>query len=164
MRDGVTKQSGRSPAAQIRALAGRVTRAATRDLERRLSAAGTGIGALAFWVMRLVARGVVTIADLSRTMDLSPATLVPVVDTLEQRGLLRRGRDPLDRRRNPLALTERGADLLARVPNLDEADALASALRTMGPGKTRHLLRLLRELEARIAAPERRLRRTVREP
>lgn len=47
-------------------------------------------------------------------LQLDPSSVVEVVDELEDRGLLRRERDPADRRRNLLIMTELGVDVLHR--------------------------------------------------
>ncbi|MCL4370210.1 MAG: MarR family transcriptional regulator [Chloroflexi bacterium] len=138
-------------ALQIRALTGLVTKLSRADLERRLEARGLAVGALPFGVMQLLSRQAQTISELSRTMRLTPATLVPVVDTLERKGLVKRGRDPHDRRRTPLSLTEQGAGALAGVPLVDEDDTLVRSLESMGEEKGRRLLALLRELANQMA-------------
>lgn len=47
-------------------------------------------------------------------IELDPSSLVEVIDEMEARGLVRRERDPSDRRRNVLIMTERGRDILQR--------------------------------------------------
>lgn len=133
-------------AAEIRILAAILTKTATRELEQRLHAAGVEVGGLQYGVLRVLQRGEQTISELSRRMRLDPSTLVPVVDALERKGLARRGQDPRDRRRMPIALTASGADLLARVPFLAAADSLVASLRQLGPAGQAQLLSLLREL------------------
>jgi DNA-binding MarR family transcriptional regulator len=86
------------------------------------------------------------ISDLSRHFMLDPSTLVPAVDALERKGLAKRGRDPRDRRRIPIALTERGADLLACVPLVDGDDPLFQSLSLMEDEQRQQLLMLMREL------------------
>jgi DNA-binding MarR family transcriptional regulator len=103
--------------------------------------------------MRLLSHHQHTSSELSRKMNLDPATLVPVIDALERHGYVQRGKDPSDRRRSPLLLTEAGADLLARVPVFSRSDVLACALVSLGAEPTRELLRLLREL-IRYMAPD----------
>lgn len=53
--------------------------------------------------------------DIARLMNVSPSLVVKVVDTLESRSLLSRSRDPKNRRRHKLELTEQGYELLAQV-------------------------------------------------
>ena len=61
-------------------------------------------------VLRVV--GPVTQGQLAALLDVSPATVVQMVDHLEQRGLLSRQRDSADRRVYRLHLTERGEEVL----------------------------------------------------
>ena len=133
-------------ALQIRALAGFINKLSRSDLEGRLEAHGLAVGALPFSVMQLLARRYQTISELSRAMRLSPATLVPAVDALERKGLVKRGQDLHDRRRTPISLTELGKDMLLMVPMVDEKDALVGSLEGMGQEKGEQLLALLGEL------------------
>ena len=71
---------------------------------------------------------------------------MPVVNTLERKGFVLRGRDPRDRRRIPLSLTDSGRHILARVPVIAQEDALVSSLSQMGLEKQAQLTELLREL------------------
>src|SRR5512135_3252660 len=109
---------------ELRILAGVIAKMAGRDLERHLEVCSAGMSALQYGVLRLLGHHQCTIAELSRTMLLAPATLVPVVDALESKGLLKRERDPQDRRRTPLLLTPLGVEMLSRVPHVSADDAL----------------------------------------
>ena len=133
-------------ALEIRILAKTLVSIATRSLEQHLQEYGAPISALQHGVMRLLSHYQHTSSELSRKMNLDPATLVPVIDALERHGYVQRGKDPNDRRRSPLLLTEAGIDLLARVPVFNRSDVLVSALESLGEEPTRELLRLLREL------------------
>lgn len=137
-------------AMEVRILTGMITKMAKHDMERRLEAHGIAVGALPFGIMQLLNRRPQTITELSRTMKLAPATLVPAVDALERRGLARRGSDPSDRRRNPLSLTELGVKALASVPLVGSEDALLCSLSAMSRQKRINLQSLLRELVTRM--------------
>jgi DNA-binding MarR family transcriptional regulator len=68
--------------------------------------------------------------ELARRLGMLPSRLVAFVDDLEQRGLVQRVRDEVDRRRNSLRLTDAGRAALAtigRVAREHEA-ALTAAL------------------------------------
>lgn len=127
-------------------LARLLVKSAKRDLERRLELCGVAVGALAYRVMRLLDRETSTLAELSRTLGIGATALVPVIDALEAKGFVNRGRDPNDRRRTPLSLTPAGREVLAQVPAVDEDDSLVRGLGALGVERSRQLLNLLREL------------------
>src|SRR5664279_2731733 len=112
-------------AVEMRILCSMVAKLAKRDLEVRLEAEN---------------------AEISGKMMLTPATLVPVVDTLEEQGLVERRQDPDDRRRTPLFVTPAGRSLLERVPLVDDTDSLVVSLENLGEEATHDLLHLLRQL------------------
>jgi DNA-binding MarR family transcriptional regulator len=139
-------------ALEIRILTKTLASIASRSLEQHLQAHGATVSSLQHGVMRLLCHHQYTSSELSRKMHIDPATLVPVVDALERHGYVQRGKDPNDRRRSPLVLTEDGAELLARVPMFDRSDALVRALASLGDDSARELLRLLRELIGHMTA------------
>lgn len=139
---------------EIRILAALVTKMARRDLQGRLDSWGTGVSELQYSIMRLLSYQELTISELSCKFMLDPSTLVPAVDALERKKLARRGRDPVDRRRNPLSLTEHGAEFVARVPVVDGQDTLVKSLNVIGEEHCHQLLMLLRELVRRMAGGE----------
>jgi len=69
-------------------------------------------------------------SQLADAMDIERPNLVAIVDSLEQRGLVRRDRVPGDRRANALAATDRGQRLcLCAVADVRQhEDALFAAL------------------------------------
>lgn len=73
--------------------------------------------------------GEVTTNGLSRHVDLSPGTVVSILDKLEERGFVERYRSPTDRRIVHSRLTSTGAEILARAPGLlpgETVDAIAA--------------------------------------
>lgn len=86
-----------------------------------------------------------TPSELSRRFHIDPSTLVPTINTLEEKQLITRGRDPNDRRRMPLTLTERGIEVVKNMPGIDENDPLLIAMRGIGEEKTHLLLKLMCE-------------------
>jgi DNA-binding MarR family transcriptional regulator len=89
--------------------------------------------------------GPATQGELARLLEVSPATVVQIVDHLEQRGLVARRRDPVDRRAYRLHLIGEAATVL------DQVGVIASGVladRFGGPGSRDHkdLVRLLAQL------------------
>ncbi|MCL5108938.1 MAG: MarR family transcriptional regulator [Chloroflexi bacterium] len=148
------KEDPQAAALEIRLLATVLAKAARRDLERRLADQANCVGALPYAVLWLLSGRERTLSELSRLLLVTPATLVPVVDALARNGLALRRQDPFDRRRAPLALTERGRELLGRVPLLEGSDSLVRAAAALGPARLAQLLRLLRELVGNLTAGE----------
>ncbi len=131
---------------EIRILAAMIARLAGRSLEERFSAQHLQISGLQYGIMRTLNTQSYTLSELSRKFVLDPSTLVPVIASLERKGLLERQRDPHDRRRMPLYLTEQGASLLNNTSFAHEDDLLFRCLDEMGRDKAETLLDLLREL------------------
>ena len=131
---------------EIQALVSIAAKMIRSTVDDRLDAHNTGITALQYGILRIIQHGPKTITEISKRQMLDPSTLVPAVDTLERNGYAKRTNDPKDRRRTPLEITEHGQDLLARVPMLDEEDALVKALEQMSEDHQEQLLALMREL------------------
>lgn len=131
---------------EIRLLAAVITKIAGRDLEQRLEKHQMGLSGLQHGLLRMLSYKDYTISELSRKFILHPSTLVPAVDNLERKGLVKRGQDPKDRRRTPLLLTERGSELVQQVPEIDSQDALIKSLNALGPETSQELRRLLYQL------------------
>jgi DNA-binding MarR family transcriptional regulator len=136
-----------TPAALLSSTAFLVTRAHQTSHRRFASALRPlGIEPRHFGTMRALAvTGPVSQHDLAGLLDVSPATVVHIVDELEHRGLLTRGPDPADRRVHRISLTE------AATPVLREAStrSWASLEPCLGGPESHHthdlvaLLRLL---------------------
>jgi len=91
----------------------------------------------------LAAAGPITQGDLGQLLDVSPATVVQMVDHLEKAGLVTRERDPLDRRAYLLRLQPTAARVVEQVAPLGAA---IMSERLGGPGSKdlRDLVGLLR--------------------
>ena len=137
---------------EVRILAATLARLSVRSIEDRLSAHGTNsdISGLQYGLLRTLSKQSNTLSELSRQFLLDPSTLVPVVDTLENKGLIERGKDPNDRRRIPLSLTPAGTALIESLPFVHEDDLLYQCLADMGKRKSRALLLLLRSVITRM--------------
>jgi len=139
---------------QIRLLCSAVTKIARADLESRLASHDFGISAIEHGALRHLSHGVTSMAEISRLMGVAPSTLVYVVDGLTKKKLVKRSKDPADRRREPLVLTKRGADLFARIPKMEPSSPLVRSLESMKEPRRRKLLELLDEFAKGIAGPE----------
>ncbi|HEY3341755.1 MAG TPA: MarR family transcriptional regulator [Anaerolineae bacterium] len=131
---------------EIWSFTGISTKLMAQDLERRLAEYCPGMSTLQYGVMRMLEHRPFTLRELSDKMSLAPSTLVPVVDRLESEGLLVRGKDPEDRRRAPLELTDHAQQILIGIPDVYVQDHLVDALHTMGAEKSHELSQLLQEL------------------
>ena len=95
-------------------------------------------------------------ADLESLLkQLAPATLVYVVDSLTKKRLVKRGKDPKDRRREQLLLEKKGVELFAKFPKLDAGNTLVRCLESMPASRRRELLALLHELVKELTGSER---------
>jgi len=93
----------------------RIVRA--HDLQSRALVRASGVTAGQLAIMKGIAElGEVTSAALSVYADISAATVVTVLDNLEERGLIVRYRSGLDRRIVHTKLTERGLAVLSAAP------------------------------------------------
>jgi len=131
---------------EIRIFTNMIAKHVSRAFEQRLSTRYPGVSALQFGIVRLVGGSESTISELSAKMMLAPATLVPAVDKLEKEGFLVRGRDPSDRRRNPLHLTMKGTQLLDDIAFVSPDDPLYKAVDTIGKEQAEELSELLKQL------------------
>ncbi len=135
-----------STALEIRILTAIVAKRAMHAVKQRLNAVDASISGLQYGIMHAIHHKEQTISELSHKLMLDPSTLVPAVDALERKGLAKRGRDPQDRRRVPLSLTQRGAEFVNSIPIADENDLLVQSLSAMGDEKARQLLALLHDM------------------
>ncbi|MFN7101202.1 MAG: MarR family winged helix-turn-helix transcriptional regulator [Pseudorhizobium sp.] len=93
----------------------RIVRA--HDLQSRALAKRSGLTAAQLVLMKGIAElGEVTSGALSVYADISAATVVTILDNLEERGLIQRYRSGSDRRIVHTRLTETGAALMAQAP------------------------------------------------
>lgn len=128
---------------------------ASRDIEARLAKLRPGLSGPQFIVLTLLACHPLTLKGLADHMMLTPSSLVPIIDRLENEGLVVRGNDPDDRRRRPLTLTTDARRLLAGAPEIDPNDRDCRALQAMGATKGRQLSRLLQEFISQMAGDDR---------
>jgi DNA-binding MarR family transcriptional regulator len=117
-----------------------------RDWDEYLRAHAVPISGLQYGVLRVLRHGTQSLSDLSKRMLLNPATLVPVVDALVKQAYVRRERDPHDRRRVQLSLTESGAALVQQLTCQPYQDSYHRAWQTLTPAQQAQLLDLLQQI------------------
>jgi len=83
--------------------------------------------------------GEVTTNGLSRHVDLSPGTVVSVLEKLEERGFIERYRNAQDRRVVHTRMTASGAAILAQAPSL-LPDEVVRAIKALDDGDRRSLV------------------------
>jgi DNA-binding MarR family transcriptional regulator len=77
-----------------------------------------GITGPQLWVLKTVFKdGGLPLGELSQKMYLHPSTITGVVNRLEKKGYVSRGRDQADRRVVMVQLTPKGKRLVKRAPN-----------------------------------------------
>lgn len=97
--------------------------------------------------------GEVTTNGLSRHVDLSPGTVVSILDKLEERGFVERYRNAIDRRVVHTRLTASGEEILAHAPSL-LPDAVTSAVEAMAPDDRRALVGAFRSVAGMLRTVE----------
>lgn len=70
-----------------------------------------GLSATQFMTLNVVPQQGMTLSDLAHKLNLSPATLNATVNSLEERGLVRRTRNPLDARKINISATKEGEEI-----------------------------------------------------
>lgn len=87
------------------------------DLHSRQLSKSSGLTAPQLLVMTTINQHPeYTISEIGREISLSQATVTTIVDRLEKRGLLRRVRSEIDRRRVHPQLTDSGSEILRSAP------------------------------------------------
>jgi DNA-binding MarR family transcriptional regulator len=97
--------------------------------------------------------GPVTIGEMGKHLDRAQSVVSEIVDHLERDGLLERIRDPHDRRRTLVWLTDAGLALLEREREVLSRELLTRAMGRMEADDRAALLRGMRALLAAQAAP-----------
>jgi DNA-binding MarR family transcriptional regulator len=129
---------------ELRVLLSLLWKALSQHIDSWLAENNHDISRLQLGVLRFLSHeGAHTLSELSRKFGVDPSTLVPTVDGLERRELVRRERDPNDRRRFPISLTETGAAFVADLPHITAGDPILLAAETLGPADTEQLLQLI---------------------
>ncbi|GAA4550765.1 MarR family winged helix-turn-helix transcriptional regulator [Amycolatopsis samaneae] len=108
-----------------------------------------GMSFIRIKALRRVARGPLTMTELTEQLSTDKPYTTLVVDDLEERGLVERSVSPTDRRRKIVTITAAGLDVFAtaeRILNEPPAELLA-----LEPGELAELDRILGKLAAGAA-------------
>lgn len=112
-------------------------------------------------LQHLTLSGPLTVGELGKHLDRAQSVVSEMVGHLERDGLLARVRDPADRRRALVWLSERGLAELEREREVLSLELVTRAMARMKPAERRALLRGMRALlaadglVARERAPQR---------
>ena len=115
------------------------------SIHSRLSDKKINISHPALIVLHYIKHGPNTIKRISELMLISAPTLVPVIDLLEKKQLLKRTKNEKDRRENILELTKKGKSLVRTIPMIDESGAIVKSLTKLGQKKSKEFLKLYYE-------------------
>jgi DNA-binding MarR family transcriptional regulator len=122
----------------------------SRWIERLLAAHEPPLTVAQYLALQAIAEGEVVGAELARRAAVSPAAVSQLLATLEETGLLARGRLEDDRRRQSLALTEQGRQAL-RSAQTELRNRLAGLLADLPPPEADALAGLLERLQASLS-------------
>jgi MarR family transcriptional regulator, lower aerobic nicotinate degradation pathway regulator len=119
------------------------------EARRRLDCAlePLGLRSREFWLLAIAGAGDVSQHEMAELCGLDPSSLVAILDDLEQRGWLRRQRNPDDRRMQWVQRTAAGDQLFARaLPRAQHAEA--QQLAVLSPSQQRQLVAAMGKLVA----------------
>jgi len=122
----------------------------SRWIERLLAAHDPPFTVPQYLALQAIAEGEVVGAELARAAAVSPAAISQLLAGLEAGGMLTRDRLHDDRRRQPLALTDRGRRAL-RSAQAAVRERLAGLLADLPPPEAHALARLLERLETSLS-------------
>ncbi|MCU0481661.1 MAG: MarR family transcriptional regulator [Anaerolineae bacterium] len=149
----MTDEKLQHPTLELKVLLSIAWKASIIATEQWLAREGYDLTSLQAGLLRTLSHeGSSTISELSKRFSIDPSTLVPTVDAVERKGFLVRQRDPNDRRRVLLSLTDEGKTLATRLPHIVDDDPLLIGLSVLGEGDMKQLLNLLFQLVS--AMPE----------
>jgi DNA-binding MarR family transcriptional regulator len=95
----------------------------------------------------------VPIGVLSNAVHVSQATMTGILDRLEQRGLIQRTRDAVDRRTVTITLTAEGTKLLKNAPSLLQ-DRFRERLAGLKPADQSKMLQVLQQIGQMMGAAD----------
>ena len=114
-----------------------------------------------YYLLALFEEDRVTQVELSERVGMNRATVTSVVDTMEAQGLVKRVRDPEDRRKINVVLTPKGTRL--RRPLLDSiGEVQRTALKGIAARDLDHFFATIERIIENLSPPQRRTRRSAR--
>jgi MarR family transcriptional regulator, 2-MHQ and catechol-resistance regulon repressor len=125
----------------------RAEAAVRKRIAAQLSAEGVSAAGFSVLVVLTTAGGTLELRTLRRRLGWSKANATEVTATLETRELVRRRRDPADRRIGIVELTYAGRDLVERVFP-EHSDRVTQAFGALDEGEKRSLAEICRKLAA----------------
>lgn len=131
------------PARDLADLIGRAARRLRRGSLAHLGPLGLTMAQAK--VLRTVSGGPLRMADIAASLEVVPRTVTPMVDGLEEAGLVQRRPDPVDRRSVLVEPTAAGRSLLARLDKARRATA-AQAFSSLSAEERTTLAELLGRL------------------
>lgn len=154
----VEMEEQQNTAIRIRILCSIIARSAIDALEAHLREQGIPLSHLQFGLLHMVRDQALPLTELSRRFQRAPSTLVPALDGLEERGYIQRERDPADRRRIQILLTERGEEVLDSLWRAaTDRDPVKQAIAQLDPAESAELASGLEELVRHLPEGEKAL-------
>lgn len=131
------------------------------DLQSKALIKAIGLTAPQLVILKGIAvLGEVTTTALSAHADLSPATVITILDKLEERSIIQRYRSAQDRRIVHTRLTEKGMALLANAPE-PLGEAFAARFASLEPGRRRALMDALATIADLLTKDEKRAQQAI---
>jgi MarR family transcriptional regulator for hemolysin len=103
-----------------------------------------------YYLRVLAERGELNQLELSRRVGIASTTAVPALDSMESRGLLKRTRDPKDRRKYYVALTNEGRQLVEKLMS-EVNDKITTSLEGISRDELRTFWDVLHKVEHNLA-------------
>jgi DNA-binding MarR family transcriptional regulator len=135
-----------------------IAKTTIHSAKKRGFMAEEGLTMLQYGVLKALHNKSLTISELSNFMMVDPSTLVYVIDTLSRKGLAKRRRDPDDRRKVQVHITQKGISIVESHPTHGpfsvEDNPLVQSIEALGEEKAQQLLNLLREVVSHMPEGE----------
>lgn len=131
---------------EIKALVNLMTKLTKQSIEKRLKDANVNIGILSFSVLRILSCENQMISELGDKLILKSATLVPVIDSLKKKDLVKKTQDQNDRRCFTIAITPKGTEILRKVSIATHDELMIDMMKKIGEEDSKRLLLILRKV------------------